>query len=104
MAVYAAMVDSIDQNIGRILKTVKETGAADDTVIFVLNDNGGCAGKRAATIQPMWPGPRNAMCRAELAGPTLRTRHFAATKAGSMKGAYRRRSWPIGLARSKQVD
>ena len=43
MAVYAAMVDSIDQNIGRILRSLEESGAAKNTVVFVLNDNGGCA-------------------------------------------------------------
>ncbi|MBC7821160.1 MAG: sulfatase-like hydrolase/transferase, partial [Planctomycetaceae bacterium] len=38
MATYAAMVDGIDQNIGRILQTLKETGADRNTLVLVLND------------------------------------------------------------------
>ena len=43
MAVYAAMIDSMDQNIGRILDTLKETGNDKNTLIMFLSDNGGCA-------------------------------------------------------------
>ncbi|MEJ7691485.1 arylsulfatase [Daejeonella sp.] len=40
MAVHAAMVDIMDQGIGRIIKTLKETGQLDNTVILFLSDNG----------------------------------------------------------------
>lgn len=43
MAVYAAMIDSMDQNIGRLLDTLKETGHDKDTLVMFLSDNGGCA-------------------------------------------------------------
>ncbi|MFP6668112.1 MAG: arylsulfatase [Pirellulales bacterium] len=43
MSVYAAMIDSMDQNIGRLLETLKETGAAENTLVCFLSDNGGCA-------------------------------------------------------------
>lgn len=43
MAVYAAMVDSIDQNLGRLLAHLEETGERDDTLIMFLSDNGGSA-------------------------------------------------------------
>ena len=43
MAVYAAMVDRMDQNIGRLVKTLEETGQRDNTLIIFLSDNGGCA-------------------------------------------------------------
>lgn len=43
MAVYAAMIDSMDQNIGRLMQTLKDTGVDDNTVVFFLSDNGGCA-------------------------------------------------------------
>jgi arylsulfatase A-like enzyme len=43
MAVYAAMVDSLDQGVGRILKTLETTGADKNTLVILLNDNGGCA-------------------------------------------------------------
>jgi arylsulfatase A-like enzyme len=40
MEVYAAMVDRIDQNIGRLIRQLKESGEYDDTVILFLADNG----------------------------------------------------------------
>jgi arylsulfatase A-like enzyme len=40
MAVYAAQVDCIDQNVGRILKTMQEIGCEDNTVVMFLSDNG----------------------------------------------------------------
>ena len=43
MAVYAAQVDRMDQNIGRLLKKLDELGAAENTLILFLADNGGCA-------------------------------------------------------------
>lgn len=43
MEVYAAMVDRLDQNIGRLLKKLEEQGKLDNTLILFLSDNGGCA-------------------------------------------------------------
>ncbi|WP_024794128.1 sulfatase-like hydrolase/transferase [Tomitella biformata] len=41
--VYAAMVDSVDQSVGRILDTLDELGEADNTIIVFTTDNGGTA-------------------------------------------------------------
>lgn len=43
MAVHAAMIDRMDQGIGRILKTLEETGEMDNTIIVFLSDNGASA-------------------------------------------------------------
>lgn len=43
MEVYAAMVDNMDQGIGRIVAELKRQGILDDTLIMFLQDNGGCA-------------------------------------------------------------
>ncbi len=43
MEVYAAMVDRVDQNIGRLLKRLEEQGKLDNTLILFLSDNGACA-------------------------------------------------------------
>lgn len=40
MAVHAAMVDRVDQSIGRLVETLKRTGQYENTVIFFLADNG----------------------------------------------------------------
>ncbi|MBS1814464.1 MAG: arylsulfatase [Acidobacteria bacterium] len=42
-AVYAAIVDHIDQGIGRILKKLEERSALDNTLIVFMADNGGNA-------------------------------------------------------------
>jgi arylsulfatase len=40
MEVYAAMIDRVDQNIGRVIEYLKRSGRFDDTVIVFLSDNG----------------------------------------------------------------
>ncbi len=40
MAVYAAMVDRMDENIGRLLKALEKNGQSDNTLILFLSDNG----------------------------------------------------------------
>lgn len=40
MAVYAAMVEQMDAQIGRVLAHLKATGQYDNTLIFFLSDNG----------------------------------------------------------------
>ena len=40
MAVYAAMVDNMDQGIGRVIDALKETGRFENTLILFLSDNG----------------------------------------------------------------
>jgi len=42
MAVYAAMVDRVDQNIGRLLDFLKEKGVYENTLLLFLSDNGAC--------------------------------------------------------------
>jgi arylsulfatase len=43
MAVYAAQIDRMDQNIGRVLETLREKRIEDNTLVLFLSDNGGCA-------------------------------------------------------------
>ncbi|GIX08228.1 MAG: hypothetical protein KatS3mg115_2631 [Candidatus Poribacteria bacterium] len=43
MAVYAAMIDRMDQGIGRIVRALRQHGMEENTLIFFLSDNGGCA-------------------------------------------------------------
>ncbi len=40
MAVYAAMVDEIDQSVGRLRAALEETGEWDNTLLVFLSDNG----------------------------------------------------------------
>jgi arylsulfatase len=40
MEVYAAMIDRVDQGLGEVLKTLKKTNKADNTLIVFISDNG----------------------------------------------------------------
>ena len=43
MEVYAAMVDNIDQNLGRLLATLEALGERENTIVVFTSDNGGTA-------------------------------------------------------------
>jgi len=43
MAVYAAMVDRLDQNVGKLIRYLKENDEFENTLIFFLSDNGATA-------------------------------------------------------------
>jgi len=62
MSVYAAMIDRLDQNIGRLLDGLRAEGVAENTLILFLSDNG--ASPYWRTDRPMLaagrlPGDRN---------------------------------------------
>lgn len=43
MSIYAAMVTSLDDNVGRIVGELARLGVADDTLVLFVSDNGGAA-------------------------------------------------------------
>lgn len=53
MATHAAMIDRMDQGIGRVLEAVKKMGAAENTLVLFLSDNGA-----SAEALDSWPDPR----------------------------------------------
>lgn len=73
MATYAAMVDRMDQNIGRVLGALKELGIEENTLVMFLSDNGGCTeepggrddtkqpglGSTYTTVGPAWASAQN---------------------------------------------
>lgn len=56
MAVYAAMIDRMDRNIGRLMATLKELGIDDNTVVMFLSDNGGCSEEPGGRDPSQTPG------------------------------------------------
>jgi arylsulfatase len=52
MEVYAAMIDDMDQGIGRLVAALKANGQFDNTLIFFLQDNGACAETPGRNPQP----------------------------------------------------
>ena len=43
-AVYAAMIASVDESVGRVMQTLDELKLAEDTVLIFTSDNGGVGG------------------------------------------------------------
>ena len=41
MSTYAGMIDRVDQNVGKLVRHLTETGELDNTLMFFLSDNGG---------------------------------------------------------------
>lgn len=60
MEVYAAMVDRMDQGIGRLTEALRKTGRLDNTLVLFLQDNGGCAENIGRQAVPKRPGERPA--------------------------------------------
>ncbi len=58
MEVYAAMIDRMDQNIGRLLTALEEIGTTENTLILFLSDNGGCSETPGGNDPAQVPGPR----------------------------------------------
>jgi len=58
MAVYAAMIDRMDQGIGRVISKVRELGKEENTLFIFLSDNGGCA-EHIDRTPSVPPGPVN---------------------------------------------
>jgi arylsulfatase len=50
MAVYAAMVETMDRGIGRILDRLRDRNIERNTVVIFLSDNGACA----ENVRPEW--------------------------------------------------
>ena len=48
---YAAMIESVDQSVGRVLDKLDELNLSDDTVVFFFSDNGGHA--NFTSIEPL---------------------------------------------------
>jgi arylsulfatase A len=58
-AIYAAMIESLDESVGRVLRKLGELKLADNTVIFFTSDNGGLATREG----PSTPATSNAPLR-----------------------------------------
>ncbi len=52
MAVYAAMIDCLDQGVGRVLEALRKISAEENTLVLFLSDNGA-----SAEFLDTWPNP-----------------------------------------------
>ncbi len=90
MEVYAAMIDAMDQGIGRVVAELKRQGAFENTLILFLQGNGGCAEGmgRAANVNTRWvddfqnPGPMGPDDLQPKSSPPMRTRDGRPVRGG----------------------
>ncbi len=86
--IMAAMMDSLDEGIGRVLTTLKATGQLENTIIWFLSDNGAVDCNTA-----IWNGSRNTP--------------FSGNKGDVFEGGIRVPfivSWPGAIPGGKVVD
>ena len=91
MEVYAAMVDRMDQGVGKIVAELKRTGRLENTLILYLQDNGGCAeimGRVEQKNHPNTPRPEKPTL------PAMKPTDFAT--AGSVP-AQTRDGYPVRM-------
>ncbi len=98
---YAAMVSSLDENIGRVLDTLKSEGLESDTLVVFTSDNGPAKGP-VKVWRDSWP----AQCPLGSAGP------LNGRKAQFLEGGFREPYPPLareasgrpGLRPARQHD
>ncbi len=52
-AVYAAMIQHVDDSLGRVMKTLKQQGIAENTIIIFTSDHGGLSNRGATSQRPL---------------------------------------------------
>ena len=85
MAVYAAMVDRMDRNIGRLVDKIRQLDKADNTLILFLSDNGGSDEDRTSTPD-IPPGPPESYRTVDLPWATLSNTPFGHFKRWNHEG------------------
>lgn len=105
MAVYAAMIDNLDQNVGRLVADLKKKGVYDNTLILFMSDNGGNAesGPRGITEGEVLGSSQSrvflGMNWATLANtPFRRYKHF--THEGGISAPFIAH-WPNGINKAR---
>ena len=86
MAVYAAMIDSMDQGIGRILSTLKDCGVDRNTIVLFLSDNGGDAGNMRWDSPDIAPGGVDTYCAVGPEWGVMHNTPLRAAKAAVYEG------------------
>ncbi|MBI4890738.1 MAG: arylsulfatase [Acidobacteria bacterium] len=110
MAVYAAQVDCMDRNIGRVLGQLRQSGQLDNTMVMFLADNGGCAeeniGGEAKAKDPI-PGGPDSFTSYRRPWANSSNTPFRLWKQFTHEGGISSpfiASWPAGFRRSGQLD
>ena len=91
------MIDSMDQNIGRLMKAIRANKGGDNTLVLFLSDNGGCAEEPGGRSPKIVPGPKEFYAARAVLGLGAKL-PFRRYKAGRTRAASPRRASPGGRA------
>lgn len=121
MATYAAMVEIMDENIGRVLDCLSDRGQMENTLIVFLSDNGACAEWDPFGFDNN-PYPRNRLYKGsnlDLVGGRNTFHSYGTGWANACNTPFRLYKhynheggistpmilhWPLGLARRNETD
>ena len=104
MAIYAAQMDNMDHNIGRLVQKLKDLGIYDNTIIFFLSDNGGASANR--NVNPTQVGTANSFVSYGRNWANVSNTPFRKYKAQEHEGGIATpmiAHWPDGLNLSGQM-
>jgi len=116
MAIFAAMVDRMDQNIGRVIDDLKKNGDLDNTLILFLSDNGANAEWMPWGFEDHPPHTDETLEKMGLVGTYLSTGSGWATASNTPFRLYKHyvheggtrtpmiAHWPKGIARKGEFE
>jgi arylsulfatase A-like enzyme len=116
MEVYAAMIDNMDQGIGRLVGALRANGQFENTLILYLQDNGACAenigrnpaaGKKGGGGPPPMPGPAETWMGYGEAWANVSSTPFRLYKHFAHEGGIGTpliAHWPRGIRRRGEVE
>lgn len=83
-AVYAAMVEAMDDAVGKVLKQLEDSGVADRTIVFFTSDNGGLSTSEGSPTSNLpFRGGKGWVYEGGIREPWI-VRHPRMVKAGSV--------------------
>ena len=99
-AAYAALVDRLDQEIGRIVEDIEQAGELDNTIILFLSDNGACPYERPSKGRELFPYDRASNWNDSTGWAWARNAPFRMYKQNQYEGGSSTPAvvhWPAGL-------
>jgi len=100
MAAYAALIDRVDQEIGRLVADLRNKGEFDNTLILFLSDNGACPYDRRSIGQDREPFEPETMWSDSTGWAWARNSPFRYYKQNQFEGGIATPAvvhWPVGL-------